>query len=196
MTRFIVLTFAFLGWSFYELSGGADYEPQSARAPIFAEVEPVVARAVVEPVLSTRQEPSDLVQVSLNVEAPAPVAEPTVVPVVEEAKAEILIRPTPVGLTAAPTPTPAENVSVVFTPTPQAAPQEAAAAEVDLRQVTGNRVNMRNGPGTSFSVLARLEKGTDVEVLGFEDDGWLKLRVIESGQVGYMADWLVTASAE
>ena len=27
MWRFILITFAFLGWSFYVLSGGADYEP-------------------------------------------------------------------------------------------------------------------------------------------------------------------------
>ena len=28
MWRFILVSFAFLGWSFYELSGGADYEPR------------------------------------------------------------------------------------------------------------------------------------------------------------------------
>lgn len=30
MSRFVVLSFAFLGWSFYELSGGADFEPVKA----------------------------------------------------------------------------------------------------------------------------------------------------------------------
>src|SRR6056297_3837856 len=29
MWRFILVTFAFLGWSFYELSGGADYTPRT-----------------------------------------------------------------------------------------------------------------------------------------------------------------------
>ena len=29
MWRFILVSFAFLGWSFYELSGGADYRPSA-----------------------------------------------------------------------------------------------------------------------------------------------------------------------
>lgn len=42
MPRYIFLTFLFMGWAFYELSGGADFEPpskarQAALAPAFAE---------------------------------------------------------------------------------------------------------------------------------------------------------------
>ena len=31
MKKFILLTFGFLGWAFYEMSGGADFEPASVR---------------------------------------------------------------------------------------------------------------------------------------------------------------------
>ena len=54
---------------------------------------------------------------------------------------------------------------------------------------------MRTGPGTNFSVMAQLRRGDSVEVLR-ESEGWLKLRVVESNRIGWMADFLVTASAE
>ena len=70
MTRFILLTFGFLGWSFYELSGGADYEPLTERDPIFA---PSVARSApdltaLSPTVSTRQSdvPAVVQQVALD----------------------------------------------------------------------------------------------------------------------------------
>ncbi len=44
MTRFILLTFALLGWAFWELSGGADYQPrQSLTAAEPAATEPIEA---------------------------------------------------------------------------------------------------------------------------------------------------------
>lgn len=39
MWRFILICFAFLGWSFYELSGGADYEPRANSLQARAETE-------------------------------------------------------------------------------------------------------------------------------------------------------------
>jgi uncharacterized protein YgiM (DUF1202 family) len=53
---------------------------------------------------------------------------------------------------------------------------------------------MRNGPGTSYSVVDRLQRGDTVEVLAEPGNGWLKLRVAESGQVGWMADFLVSSA--
>ncbi|NVK15227.1 MAG: SH3 domain-containing protein [Rhodobacteraceae bacterium] len=32
MSRFVLVSFAFLGWGFYELSGGADFEPRKERS--------------------------------------------------------------------------------------------------------------------------------------------------------------------
>lgn len=62
----------------------------------------------------------------------------------------------------------------------------------DIRAVDGDRVNMRNGPGTSFSVLASLPRDTRVEVLTDPGDGWVRLRPINGGPVGWMASYLLT----
>ncbi len=62
--------------------------------------------------------------------------------------------------------------------------------------VDASRVNMRSGPGTGYAVLTRLGKGDSVEVLSDTGDGWLKLRVVDTDRIGWMADFLVTASAE
>ena len=70
----------------------------------------------------------------------------------------------------------------------------AVANDNDLREVTASRVNLRNGPGTKYSVLDKLVRGDEVQVLSDNGDGWIKLRVKSSNQVGWMADYLVTAS--
>ncbi|MBZ8117260.1 SH3 domain-containing protein [Roseovarius sp. LXJ103] len=71
-----------------------------------------------------------------------------------------------------------------------AAPVEAA----DIRSIARALANMRNGPGANFGKIAQLTAGTPVEILDQADNGWMKLRNMDSGQVGWMADWLVTAS--
>jgi uncharacterized protein YgiM (DUF1202 family) len=78
-------------------------------------------------------------------------------------------------------------------PQPTAAAAQAQGAR-DLRNVSASRVNMRQGPGTDFNVVAKLTLGTEVEVLRDQGDGWVKLRVVDSGRVGWMADHLLTAA--
>ena len=41
-------------------------------------------------------------------------------------------------------------------------------------QVTGNRINVRAGPGTGHKIVAQLEKGQEVKVLGRREN-WLKV---------------------
>ena len=41
--------------------------------------------------------------------------------------------------------------------------------------VTGNRVNVRSGPGLHFKSIAKLSKGQQVEVIGVEQD-WLQIK--------------------
>jgi uncharacterized protein YraI len=65
-----------------------------------------------------------------------------------------------------------------------------------MRVVTGSRVNMRGGPGTSFGVLGVLPRGQEVEVLRDEGTGWVKLRDQETGRVGWMAGRMLAAAAE
>ena len=64
----------------------------------------------------------------------------------------------------------------------------------DIRTISGNNVNMRMGPGTRYNVVAKLRRETEVQVLQNPGNGWLKLRVVESGRVGWMAEFLVTAA--
>ncbi|MFP4274835.1 MAG: SH3 domain-containing protein, partial [Paracoccaceae bacterium] len=74
------------------------------------------------------------------------------------------------------------------------APRPVSETRRDLRQVAGNRVNMRTGPGTSYGVLATLDRGARVEVLDAPGNGWVKLRVEASGRVGWMAASLLGAA--
>ena len=62
----------------------------------------------------------------------------------------------------------------------------AAPEPLARREVTGNRVNLREGPNTSFAVVETLAQGTVTEVM--EDAGtWSRLR-LEDGRTGWMAN--------
>ena len=60
--------------------------------------------------------------------------------------------------------------------------------------MTAARVNMRQGPGQNFDIVAKLTSGEKVEILQDPGDGWVKLRVSKNGNEGWMADFLLTAS--
>lgn len=70
----------------------------------------------------------------------------------------------------------------------------AHAAGGDLRRVTGKLVNMRSGPGTDYGRVGRLSEGTEITVLEEPGNGWVMLEVVETGEIGWMADWLLTAA--
>ena len=70
---------------------------------------------------------------------------------------------------------------------PAVAVEETPAPAPDLRQVTGNRVNMRSGPSTRYAVMAQLARGHEVQVVADPGEGWVKLRS-ESGRIGWMSD--------
>ena len=78
--------------------------------------------------------------------------------------------------------------------TVRARPEMAPKAK-DVRTILKSRVNMRMGPGTSFNVLTKLDQGMEVEVLQEPGNGWMKLRIVESGQVGWMSASLVSTAA-
>ena len=62
----------------------------------------------------------------------------------------------------------------------------------DIRTVSGNRVNVRGGPGTDFGIVTRLVRGDEVEILEDNGDGWVRLRLLGGGTEGWMADFLLT----
>lgn len=89
----------------------------------------------------------------------------------------------------------AMSAPVASAPDPARAPSDGFLSPTrDIRAVNGDLVNMRNGPGTNFSVLARLNRDTRVEVLADPGDGWVKLRPLNGGPAGWMADYLLTGS--
>ena len=71
---------------------------------------------------------------------------------------------------------------------------QAPIAAIDLRQVSGARVNMRAGPSTSYSVLDTLARGTNAEVIEVTADGWARIRVTSTDQIGWMAARLLSGS--
>ena len=56
---------------------------------------------------------------------------------------------------------------------------------LDLREVIGDGVNMRGGPGVQYAVVGKLSRGERAEVLR-EESGWAELR-LASGETGWMA---------
>ena len=88
--------------------------------------------------------------------------------------------------------TPATPAIVVDEPAAQVV--EVVAAPLDIRTVGGTRVNMRQGPGTNFGVLDTLDGGTQTEVLEVNSDGWARVQVLNTGQIGWMAERLLTDS--
>ncbi len=157
MSKFIVGTFLMLGFGFYQLSGGADFEPE--------------VRALETAVISTK---------SIEI---VPFDEP----VVSRAPVEVAAAP------LAETETPVIEPEVVQASLEVAPTVAEVAVELDLREVSGKRVNMRAGPSTNDAVLDTLVRGTQIEVLDVNADGWARLRVLDTDQIGWMAERFLAA---
>lgn len=223
MWRFIAISFAFLGWSFYELSGGAEYQPLDGSRQHVAALKRAKAEAV-----RTKLAKMDAEQDARVASAVWPTTEGAdkigISPVgfavlsgassqsdtVTRASVDLdsLPRITITRSVAAPVAAPASKVERITLTSNGASAAQADTAQVaqvvkasldqapakDIRRINGNRVNMRMGPGTKYSVASKLSGGTEVEVLQEPGNGWLKLRVLDTGRVGWMADYLVTAA--
>lgn len=191
MVRYIAISFGVLGLGFYELSGGSDFEPaqwRDVKAPAVEEsvlekpAEDVAATHI--PVIETNDEEKRVVQAALSAKEENPLLILASVPTTRRL----------VGA-AAPTPTtertilgPEEQKAVALTSNQDRFAQATAIEEApDFRRVSGNRVNMRNGPGTEYSVIGKLVRGNDVQVLQDPGFGWVKLQVVETGRVGWMS---------
>ncbi|SMC66079.1 SH3 domain-containing protein [Primorskyibacter flagellatus] len=192
MVRFMMLTFAVLGWAFYELSGGADFVPETVKTDPRVEMNTVAradisaaellsvapangnASSIIAPRQAAQSEGARLASFS-----PVMPAELT-----RQVKANHTRRAT--TLVRLDVRRPAVDAEI-------ATPAVSDAA-MEIRAVNGDRVNMRDGPGTNFSVLGSLGRGVAVEVLQETGDGWVKLRVADTGRVGWMADFLLSSA--
>ena len=202
MWRFILVTFVFLGWSFYVLSGGAGYVPGEnsiqAQAKLDA-VRPVARPETIRIASLEPAEPAESTSRAITSLADLPVIEDDSIQVtlasISTAQAPDAARaadPAKVeALTGAAESETAEAVEAALALSLTEESEETA----DIRIVTGILVNMRGGPGTKFEKIAQLPKGTEVEVLQEPGNAWVQVKVAETGDVGWMAGWLVTASA-
>ncbi len=167
MTRFVFLSFVFLGWAFYEVSGGQEFEPEPPER-MTALRQDAQTRA------DTRASEPDAAEVDISAALAAESLPPP--------------EPIPVSIVSPPAPTPVQE-RVALVPAPEELESVIVVEEdpADIREVRGSRVNMRSGPGTQFSVLDTLTRGTRVEVLREPGNGWAKLKVEETGRIGWMS---------
>lgn len=185
MYKFMLLTFGVLGWSFYEFSGGADFEPETIAFAEAAEEELVEETA---PIVITQSviTPDPVVETDSSIEAVITKAALSIEPEALEVISEPETTETVLQLTAAVQ----ENIENTLTFEP--VELTASTDIIDLREVAGSRVNMRSGPGTNYGVITTLTQGTETEVLEIDPSGWARLRVVGSGQVGWMAERLLS----
>jgi hypothetical protein len=73
-------------------------------------------------------------------------------------------------------------------------PSPRPSPEVKIRYVQVSQANVRSGPGTQFSVIRVVRKGTMVRVIGISaDGGWAKI-MLGDGTIGYISRKLLGTS--
>ena len=193
MGKFIIGTFAILAWAFYVMSGGAEFTPQTRLAAADmtppesapAQTTPMVADALPEEAIPLGDGPVDTLSTVVDV---APRAIGTV---------DAAAQPTTISLDTAPVfdgeTAQSGDATTVFTSLSAPAPAAVSSPDLaSLREVAGRAVNMREGPSTSYNVIDTLPQGTQTEVIDSDGAGWVRVRVVETGQMGWMAERLLT----
>ncbi|MFQ6553496.1 SH3 domain-containing protein [Aestuariibius insulae] len=170
MGRFIVFTFFILGLVYYELSGGSDFRPMSE----------IVASAEADVRVVPEEEVIELAALSGADQLQAPDGEAVITQAVQTGEAVIQNASMQIG-----------EADVLQGELSQV--EEVAAPPADLRYVAGSRVNVREGPSTSFGVVTTLSRGAETEVIGNNGQGWLEIRIVGQTETGWMAERLLTA---
>lgn len=194
VNRFIILSFLVMGWAYWELSGGAQFQPQSWPTVDDAEIaapasdgttgggDPLAGVGIV-----TRADTSALSTFDIDGTVTPSSTDAAITAALEDVLGQPQPDIDPVEIAAEPVPGP--DIA------PDVAPDVASdpvVASRDLREVTGERVNMRDGPGTDFGVIEQLVRGTVITVIEDAGNGWVRVRVDASGRAGWMsADFLL-----
>ena len=197
MVRLMVVTFAFLAWAFWEMSGGADFDPDQA----------LLASGNADPLKSTETASSEagddfeVSRVSLDltsiddvlaarndtrVSSRLPQNQVQTIEPEDETVALVETIPSLID-NAVP-----ENVLPVSQEAGAESDRLTLDTGGDFRVIDGSRVNVRGGPGTSYGIVDTLTRGQRVEVLDDTGTGWVRMRVSESGTMGWIADFLLT----
>ncbi len=171
-----------MGWAYWELSGGASFVAQQ-----WPETEERVAEAATDEDSSfggveivTRADTTTLA----SFEEIEPLATPSLTDAsITAALEDVLGTPESVETATAP-----EALTETAPPVEEAPSEPVLSAQLDLREVNGNRVNLREGPGTDFGVIDQLVRGTVIEVIEIGADGWVRIKVDASGRSGWMSD--------
>lgn len=249
MKRFIFLTFGFMGWAFYEMSGGADFEPASQRMARLQDAETTsVAEASTEAgkIVTAAAEnaardlkraeqrekvfaasnksntPREATRVALNLTTLSDLPRASDMAMVEQAVAKTrapkatetrsisdtgakVIKasapmPQNAGYTVSSSNTPAIIPSLINPNDTGVAKSESttvtqiSTTQADIRTVSGNRVNVRRGPGTNFGIVGKLGAGDAVKIIEDNGAGWVRLRSVDGKEMGWMAEFLLSSS--
>ncbi|WP_254428538.1 MULTISPECIES: SH3 domain-containing protein [Ruegeria] len=197
MTRLVVFTFAALGWCFYVMSGGPDFEPRGLRAEQPARIATAPTQTIA---------PAQAEELVTNVAVRAPTARVQPKPAVEEV-VEFVADDATLGSFSTITVFADQDANITLasledgvaglrqiTDDVQEDVAETPAIpepEKDIREISGTRVNMRDGPGTIYPIVGKATIGQKVEVLSESGTGWLRLRVLPQQQVGWISASLV-----
>lgn len=201
MTRFIIITFAFLAFAFYEMSGGADFDPQKTLAARVDGPVEIKTERLEQTAQTARNEDlaQNVTRVNLSltsvdevprantlrtgrarIDAPA-----ESIDIVSQEEPVIII---PSLIVDKPLIT---RVNFGAAPDADTDPSPTETGEFDVRAVTGDSVNVRGGPGTNHAVVSRLTRGDKVDILEDPGQGWVKLRPLGGGNEGWVADFLL-----
>ncbi|MEP2716740.1 SH3 domain-containing protein [Pseudophaeobacter sp.] len=229
MSRFVIVSFAFMGWGFYEISGGRDFvaperpvEIASSTAALpaasagestdkFRRSAKVRADSLVTPQVLQAATRRPLVEARTPSE-PRPAADPThrrTVALAQIASAAGALQTTDTafgiaaetgtlhldtleGGLAAMTTQFAEETLALNANLTEAEPQPSPESYLDIREIRASRVNMRQGPGTIYPVMARLLAGDEVLIMEDNGTGWLHLRTRSGDKIGWVAASLVS----
>lgn len=180
MNRFVIVALLLMAWAYWELSGGADFAPEQREVAVAA---PDAAPAPAE-TPETVPDPMPEPEPQPVADAPLPASE-----AVEELQIEAAVE-------AAESDAPAFEQNPL-TAQPEAAPEPEPASDATplpegraLHVVTGSRVNLREGPGTSFATTGQVTSGTILDVLEIRD-GWAYVEM-QSGDQGWMSASFLT----
>ena len=193
LKTYIPVTFIFLAVLFYQASGGADFDPSLATVAqneIATDTETTPKSDLRS---STGERAEDQTPPPIESATFEPLSQPE--PVLEPDRAEPEERPSTVIDVKV------EEPEIEFSslaqpdtqiPDTSVAEQVLPERQVERLLVAGPRVNMRSGPSTDYDIVVTLPQGTELSVLGRAND-WARLELVETGQVGWMAERLLTA---
>jgi uncharacterized protein YgiM (DUF1202 family) len=188
MKTFIFLTFGFLGFAFYQMSGGADFEPASARLaqatpeatqPVAQAITPVAAvSAINTAAISKIDSAASVTRVAVDLTNVGTVVENAVRQTQSASTAQIID---------------SSDTPQIILPSLIATTNNIGdTTDRDLRIVSGNSVNVRGGPSTEYGIVSKLARGDEVRILEDNGDGWVRMQPLSGGEAGWMADFLLT----